>query len=664
MTIEREFAHVLDQGLSLERVGDLPSAERFYLQIVASHSGWAEGWFRLGLVCLKQKKLRESLFYFDRARGLRFRQAETWNYQGISYGWMGDESRAEHAFRQAVVADPNLADAYRNLGIALRNQNKFDEAREVLLRGLALDPHNLSILSNLSAVHASLGNSQLAVEFLQSALRIDPRHSPSWISLSMIYRERGDAPEARRCLQTALGLDPNSVGALLGMGVLLGDEKRYGDAAKILEKAASLAPTSATVLANLGNAQRELKQFEEAERNLLRAIELEPHNAKAHLNLGTLYSDQRQLPQAKFHFQQSLSLDPNNANCLMGLGSVFYEYGHLEEALRTSRESTEKDRNLAQAHHNLAIILLVQGAWDEGFQEHEWRLKVESYPVRKCAQPQWQGEPLTDQTLLVHAEQGLGDTIQFCRYIRLVKARVKNVIVEVPRQLIPVISSSNDMDHLVASGDEVPHFDYQIPMLSLPAVFRTTPDSVPCDVPYLFADQDRMERWRSRLSSRPAFRIGIAWRGNPTYRRNKDRTIPLANFAALSRIPGVELISLYPDEASQDITSVRDQFQVTDFGHELDRDGAFLDTSALMQCLDLVISGDSAPVHLAGALGVKTWLLCSFVPDWRWLMHRDDSPWYPTVRIFRQSSHGDWPGIFLRVESELRCLVKTASRLV
>ena len=636
----------------------MAGAEVVYWKELGSNVNWAEGWYRLGIVCLRQKKLLDALSHFDRVRKMNYKIAESWNFQGIALGWLERSDEAAFAFSQAIAAAPQFADAFLNLGKAMRSKNRLHEAAMALSQAVAIDPYNVSALANLSAVFLGQGQAIKAVEYLQRLLQIQPRHVPSIISISSIYAKLGNSLEAEQGFRTAIQIAPNLSDAHIALGVFLGEQKQFEEAAASFEQAVFLDPNSVEALSNLGNAQRELGQLKQAELNLQKAIDLEPGNAKAHLNMGTLRFDQRELDLAIHHYNRSLGVDPNNASCQLGLGTVLAEQGDFDDAEAHYRRAIKEAPSMAQSYHNLAMIQLLRGNWDEGFKTFEWRWKTSRFHLRDFKQPNWNGERLTSETLFLYCEQGFGDTLQFCRYIQLVKERAANIVLEAPPPLIPLLSSCPGVNRVVAVGDELPKFDFHVPLMSLPRIFETTVNSVPCNIPYLSAEPERIERWKKRLGNEIAFRIGIAWRGSPAYRRDSDRSLHPKWFAPLAEIQGVKLISLHKEESSVDLASVKDQFDILDFGSELDHNGgAFLDTAGLMKNLDLVISIDSSPGHLAGALGVPVWLVLSRIPDWRWLLEREDTPWYPTMRLFRQTCLHEWRDVFERIECELRPLV-------
>ena len=637
----------------------MAGAEGIYRRALLVNTDWAEGWYRLGVVCLKQKKPLDAISHFDHCRELNHRLAETWNFQGIALEWITRTEDAELAFRQSIALAPQFGYAYLNLGIALRKRGEISEAEEVLSKAVAIEPTNLSALQNLSAVYSSKGQPFKAMECLQTLLQIQPRHVPSIVSISSIWLDLGRAVDAERGFQLAIEIAPNFVEAHIGLVVLQAYHKRFEEAVGSFERAIEVDANSVQAFYNLGNAQRELGRLQDAALSLQRAIELDPENALAHLNMGTLRFDQTDLEMAKYHYMRSLKISHQNAGSQMGMGAVLAEQGSIDDAEKYYHQALEIDPRSAQTHHNLSLVQLTKGNWEEGFKSFEWRWHTSTFENRNFKQPIWNGEKLDNQTLLIYCEQGFGDTLQFCRYIQLVKERAADVVIETPPPLVPILSSCPGAERIVAVGDELPKFDFQAPLMSLARIFGTTPNSVPCTIPYLSAQPDRIEHWKNRLGSEPTFRLGIAWRGSPNYARDKERSVPLGWFAPLARIEGVKLISLHRGDTSDEIVSMKDQFAVVDFGNDLDRNGgAFMDTAAVMKNIDLVISVDSAAGHLAGALGLPVWLILSRVSDWRWMLDRTDTPWYPTMRLFRQTLTRDWTDVSERIESELRALVE------
>ena len=320
---------------------------------------------------------------------------------------------------------------------------------------------------------------------------------------------------------------------------------------------------------------------------------------------------------------------------------------------------------------------MLLGDYEQGWPEYEWRWTQPGFTRRQFTQPAWDGSDLAGRSILLYAEQGLGDTLHFIRYAPLVSQRGGKVIVECQPALVRLLKGVEGIDKLIAESSPLPPFDVQAAMFSLPAIFHTTVGTIPATVPYLHADPKLIDKWRHELNSRSrqpggtvattrsgparqagptgAFKVGIAWQGSPTYGYDNLRSIPLEKFARLTQIEGVQLISLQKGPGSEQLGAVQGRFPVMDLGKQLDEtSGPFMDTAAVMKNLDLVICSDTAVPHLAGALGVPVWVALPYVPDWRWLLECEDSPWYPTMRLFRQTQDGKWDDVFERIAAALK----------
>ncbi len=308
--------------------------------------------------------------------------------------------------------------------------------------------------------------------------------------------------------------------------------------------------------------------------------------------------------------------------------------------------------------YNRALTLLQAGRWEEGWKEYEYRWGRKKMPQRQFAQPRWDGSPLNGRTVLAWCEQGLGDAIQFVRFAGLLAEQGARVVLECPQKLVGLFSTCRGIERVVAERQELPPFDVQVPLMSLPGLLGVTPERVPGSEPYLWAEPGRVEAWRQRLGASEKVRVGIAWQGNPRFVWDRWRSAPLRAFAALAEVDGVELISLQQGPGSEQLAELRGRFAVTRL-EGLDREG-FLDTAAVMKCLDLVVCVDTAAGHLAGALGVPVWLALAAVADWRWLREREDTPWYPGMRLWRQRQLGEWDETFAQIGKELVRIVKHA----
>jgi hypothetical protein len=382
-------------------------------------------------------------------------------------------------------------------------------------------------------------------------------------------------------------------------------------------------------------------------------VRLNPQFAAAHNNLGIACWRDGRLELARACYEEAMRLRPDFAEAVNNLGNTLRDLGNLDEAQALFVRALALKPDYVDAHWNRALLWLLRGDFARGWPEYEWRWRLPSLPERPFPQPRWDGGPLQGKTILLHAEQGLGDTFQFVRFARLVKQRGAKVVLVCQPALVRLLAGSPGVDHLAAQGSPLPAFDCHAPLLSLPGIFGTDLNSIPADGPYLRADPALVEHWRSRLATLPGFKVGIAWQGSGRNRSDSRRSPPLEVFEPLARVTGVRLISLQKGRGAERAAAVARRFPVEELPG-LDEDhGPFMDTAAVLRNLDLVVCCDTALGHLAGALGVTCWLALMAVPDWRWLLGRDDSPWYPHHRLFRQNRPGVWGSVFNRIAKEL-----------
>jgi tetratricopeptide (TPR) repeat protein len=552
--------------------------------------------------------------------------ARAYHRQAIAHALQGRLDEAVTSFQQALWLQPDYPDAHNNLGNVFFFQGRYELAEASYRQALALEP-------DFAEAHNNLGNTLVC---------------------------QGRYEEARARCQQALDLQPNYPAAQNNLGNALKGLGQLAEAVACYQHALRLQPDYAEAHNNLGLALAGLERLEEAAASYQEALRLKPDYAEAHYNLGLVLVHREEWDLALGRLQEAIRLRPNSAEAHYSLGLAYTELGKPEEADRCYQQALRVRPDYVDAHWGRAHTLLLLGNFALGWPEYEWRWLLKEFTQRPFRQPLWEGGSLAGRTILLHAEQGLGDTLHFIRYVAEVKKHGGTVLVECQPALLPLLSHCPGIDRLVAAGSNLPPFDVQAPLLSLPHILRTALDSVPAAVPYLFADVLLYEQWREELSRLPGFKIGIAWRGGIQYSKDHHRSIPLVQFAPLAQVEGVHLFSLQKGSGSEPIHAVAERFAVTDLGSRLDEQaGAFMDTAAVMRHLDLVITADTAIAHLAGGLGVPVWLALSFVPDWRWLLEREDSPWYPTMRLFRQNQSGDWDGVFERMARELRAQLGT-----
>lgn len=465
--------------------------------------------------------------------------------------------------------------------------------------------------------------------------------------------KRGDLAGAEPIYRRILQQEPRHAEALHLLGLLALQTSRIDEALALLERSVAAGPENVEHSSNLGAAYTTVGRPADAVAVLDRAIQVEPASAGLYYNRARALDELGRLADAAADYRRSTNIDPRHESALNNLGEVERQLGQLDEALAHLDGALAIEPQNATAHYNRSLVLLSQGRLTEGFAEYEWRLRIGAFRPREFPEPRWDGTPLVDRTLLVHSEQGLGDVIQFVRYLPLVRKRAPRLHVEVPPALVPLLAQAG-FRNLVPRGGQLPHFDVHVSLASLPHVFGTTLETIPAAVPYLAASDRLVGQWRDRLARYDGYTVGIAWQGDPTYRADRYRSIRLASFAPLAEVPGVRLFSLQKGPGVEQLRQDSGSFGVVDFGNELDDEsGAFMDTAAIMKNLDLVVTSDSACAHLAGALGVPVWVALQRSPDWRWLEHRADSPWYPSARLFRQTALGDWDGVFRQMAAAL-----------
>jgi hypothetical protein len=388
--------------------------------------------------------------------------------------------------------------------------------------------------------------------------------------------------------------------------------------------------------------------------SIRRAIDADGRQAVFHSNLGEAHRALGEIDAACACFETAIRLAPNFSEAHNNLGLALQTKGDVAAAKRQFERALEIRSDNVEAHYNLSRVLLLTGDFERGWREYAWRLRMRGHPGQELALPPWDGSSLVGKRLLVYAEQGLGDTLQFVRYLSLVAPRAGEVQLLVGPQLVPLLSASG-FHNLIPRGAPLPACDAAVSLLSLPGLLGTTVETIPAPVPYLQADPALVEHWRSRLATMSGCKVGIAWQGNASYYSDRFRSIPLAEYEPLAKLSDVRLISLQVGDAARQIDRLADRFEVTRFDDTFDVDrGPLMDTAAVMMHLDLVVTSDTAITHLAGALGVPVWLALSLSPEWRWLLNRGDSPWYPTMRLFRQSALGRWGDVFDSIAEAIR----------
>jgi len=463
----------------------------------------------------------------------------------------------------------------------------------------------------------------------------------------------GQFADAMAFYSDALQRRPEHPETMANLGVACAELGRLDEAIQWYDAAIRIRPQYPEAYYNRGNALHAAKRFDDALAAYDAAIQIEAKFARAWNNRGLTLMRLRRAQDAITSYREALKLQPSYAEAWNNLGLAMQILGQIDEAIRNFSESLRLQSTFASAHTNRAQAWLLKGDFALGFSEYEWRWQLPRYRLAPRNLPLWDGAPLEGRSILLRHEQGLGDTLQFVRYAPLVKERGGRVVLECPASLHPLLESFGGVDRLIDRGAPAGDCDWQVPLLSLPGLLHTDVGTIPARVPYITASPGRVERWRARLP-RGKRLVGISWQGNPDFSEDVFRSIPLAEFAPLAKVSSVQLISLQKGPGVGQLDSFHKRHHVTEMGEAFDADKPFLDTAAVMSLLDLVVTSDTAIAHLAGALGRPVWIALSVAPEWRWLLDRTDSPWYPSARLFRQPTLGDWPAVFNEMAELLR----------
>jgi tetratricopeptide (TPR) repeat protein len=477
-------------------------------------------------------------------------------------------------------------------------------------------------------------------------------HAGALVNSGMLALQADDAAQALSLFGAALAADGNEAAAHCGRGNALHKLDRLEEALASYDRAIAIRPDYADAFNNRAFTLHRLDRFDAALADCDRAIALKPDYADAHSNRGMALAALGRLDEAVESYDQAIAAKPDLAEAHYNRALALQNLKRLDQARAGFQRAIAIRPGYVDALWNLSLIDLMTGNFADGWKGYErrWANAKLGHETRDFGRPLWQGErPIKGKTILLHAEQGLGDTIQFCRYAKPVAALGATVVLEAQPSLVPLLKSLNGPAQIIAKGDALPPLDLHCPLLSLPLAFDTDLGTIPAETPYLHPDDDRVAQWNRTLEGFGRPRIGLAWSGNPAHWNDGNRSIPLATL--LSGLPqGFQYVSLQKDVLPGDAALLAKRTDVLHFG---DRLGDFADTTALCQAMDVVISVDTSIAHLAGALGKEVWVLLPFVADWRWLLDRDDSPWYPTAHLFRQAAIGDWTGVMEHVREEL-----------
>jgi len=578
---------------------------------------------------------------------------------GLAHLRSGRLLDAQVCCQNALAIDPAHADTLYLTGLLAIETNRHQDAVDWLARAIS-QTAKLEYVSALGLALQRLGRLDESLKAFDKAIQLKPDNPQSWKNLASVLSESRRADEALIAYRNALQLDPRDGDAAYRCGLMLLDLGRMDEALASFNLCDEMQPNNASVLEKRGHVLHSLRRPEEALLDHRRAHALNPNNPVACNNIGASLRSLRREEEALVWFDLATRLKPDFAVAIVNKALSLTQFGRFDEAIAVFKDAATVDPDNPDIEWNLALLELMTGNFEAGWTRREMRWKGSMRPASYPAfgQPMWLGDTeVAGKTVLVQEDEGLGDTIQFARYLPMLAARGARVILVVRDALHPLLSGlPGVMECVPRSAGTLPEFDLHCPICSLPRAFATRLDTIPSAIPYLPAPSpNQVQAWEDRLGDHTGFgrrlRVGLAWSGNPQHDNDHNRSIPLANLTRILNA-GADFISLQKDLRPDDATLLKQAGIIDLTSHLTD----FAETAALLSCLDLVISVDTSVAHLAGALGHPAWVLLPFVPDFRWLLGRDDSPWYPTMRLFRQDERRNWQLVLERVRDELSAM--------
>jgi tetratricopeptide (TPR) repeat protein len=683
MTVQQ----ALDLAVQHHQGGRLREAETIYRQVLSADPSNPHALHLLGVLSNQVGQGETALNYIRQAIAQNPTSAQYQTSLGAALATLGRLDEAIDVFQRALLLKPDLLDAHANLGMALARIGKFNQAVESLQTAAGAAPENFKILDSLGSALSQGGQQEQAIETLRKALALRADFAPTHLTLGNALLKLNRTDEAIASYRAALSIRPEYPEALQNLSGLLCDGTALDEAIELARRALALQPDSAHGWYNLGRALHRQLRLDESADALRRAISLEQRFPQAYHELGNVLLEMKAFDEAIEALNRSLEIEPNAqvhyhlglallelskrdeaiAACLKArslgytdhrlfntLGAIHHQLGQIDKAVDYFSQALSVQPDFPLAQWNLSLLQLLKGEFREGWVGYEarWKSNVLPTPARYSHGHLWDGGDLKNLRILLDCEQGFGDCIQFARYIPIICQRGGKPILAAFPELRRLFQTIPGLEEIISPPEQIPQFDVQCPVGSLPRLFDTTVQNIPANVPYLFADPALVERWRPRVPADGRIKIGLAWSGKADFKDNADRAPGLAALSPLAAVANTWFCSLQKGPAAAEAVDPPAGFQIADWTAEMQD---FADTAAVIANLDLVICSDTAVAHLAGAMGKPVWVLLSAVPDWRWLLDRDDSPWYPTMRLFRQQKLGDW-------QAPLRRIVKALAR--
>jgi len=630
-------------GYNAHRANQFHEAEQFYRQALQLQPNHPHALHGLGLLLAQTGRHQQAIESLQRATLIDPEWAECLNHLGLVQLQLGKLDAAAATFARVIELEPQFPDAHNSLGVVRKHRGELSAAIDCYRRAIALRPRFPEALNNLGVALQETGALNEAVDVFREAVRARSDYVEAFSNFGNALQRAGQTSEAISILQRAVELGPTTPELHYNLAIALQRDGKVDQAIGEFRIALNLRADYPDALNNLGTALHEKAHFDEAIEVYRRAIALRPDIADVHNNLGRALKELGRLDEAIDAYRQAISLKQSFGEAHSNLGTALVQAGQVDAAVSHFENALPQASTALDAQWNYALALLLRGDFERGWPKYEVRNRRNAAAIDpRLLAKFWDGSNLAGRRILLLGEQGLGDTIQFIRYVPLIEQIGGDVRIVCQPPLRTLFATQFGAGRVSTFEQPLPAFDVCCPLMSLPHLLGTTEQTIPRNVPYLRADPDLGKVWSHRLSDRAGFRIGLAWAGNPTFGNDRNRSIPAPMFAPLRDVAGVTFVSLQKGPT----TSATTNLALLDFTSDLND---FADTAAAIANLDLVISVDTAVAHLAGALAKPVWTMIPFAPDWRWQLHRTDSPWYPTMRLFRQPRRGDWESVIRSV---------------
>jgi len=683
---KKKQIQLFQEAIAFHQSGDLDEAERRYQVLLKSLPTDTTLLNMLGLVAIQKGRFEAGIRILDKSLAINPSQPDTLNNLGNAYKALNKLELAICYFEQAIAIDPCHADSHYNRGVVLHCLTRWDEALASYDHSITIDPDNADVHYNKGVTLQAISRQEEALASYDRAIVIDTDYECAYFNRGLIFRDLKQLNQALANYDQALAINPVNGDTYFNRGIVLMELNRLDEALICYQQAISLNPADADACANVSNILTNLNRYDEALLYCDRAIGIDPLHSGAHYNRGIILARLNRYEEACMSYRQALAFMPDFVDAHINLGVTLQELQLPEDALacydhaiaiNTDSESAYFNRAVAlqqlnrvdesldnyqqalarnpthiDANWGKATLKLLMGDYLEGWQLYEWRWQKNPAirKARQYPQPLWLGEQsLQGKSLYVYPEQGLGDFIQFSRYVVLAEQLGAIVILEVPSALLSLITTLTQRAVLIEMGQAVPEFDYHCPIMSLPLAFKTTLATIPDRVPYLTVHRSQTVEWLRRLGESAQLKVGLVWSGSKAHKSDHYRSFNAKTLLPLLQLP-VEFHCLQKEIREEDAAFIANIPNLKT--HYMDIND-FADTAALIEIMDVILTVDTSVAHLAGALAKQVWILLPYAPDYRWMLGRNDTPWYSTATLFRQPAIGDWDSVVIEVQSHL-----------